>query len=526
MNQPAPINLAHEADFALGKTRIRPALRQFATDNTQELIEPRVMQVLVALARRAEEVVGRDALLNLCWAGRVVSEDAIQRAIAKVRRLGEASGAFAIETIPKVGYRLIPLEPQIPVDNDTPVHFASEEGVAPTRLPSIGVLPFLNLTGEADQNCFVDGMTEDIITALSCFREIRTAPHGSTFGLRRKPFDLREIALDLGVHYVLTGTMRMANRRMRVTAELVDCEDRTQVWRNSFDREIIDVLELQEELSRSVTAVLVPALQNAEVERAKRKSVGDLSAHDFYLRALPHMWAGTKEDVLKAITFLRQSLRHEASASALAALSFSLLTAPPLGAASPEKTLPEAIHIAHAAIELDAGDAFAQAVYGLALAFNSADRGQIVLHTEEAVRLNPSSALAWGCLGAARNLTGDFERGLESLELAIRLSPSDASLYLWLTFLAAANFALERYEEGVVAARQAVLHNPNFGTAHRLLAANLALSRNIDEARTVTQTRDIVQKTSLGELRNMRLFQQASVMERYVAAQGLCGVDD
>lgn len=511
------------------------------------------MQVLVALARRAEEVVSRDELVTLCWAGRIVGEDAIQRAVAKVRHLGEGSGAFAIETIPRVGYRLIPVEPHTATRVDHSPQFphveidsiepsteqvpaavvltksppdVSQATLAVTQLPSICVLPFLNLTGGADRECFVDGMTEDIITALSRFREIRTVPRGPAFVFKGKPFDLQEIAQRFGVQYVLTGTVRMARERVRVSAELVNSENCAQVLRSSFDRELTNIFDLQDELSRNIAAVLVPALQNAEVERAEHKPAGDLSAHDLYLRALPHMWAGTKDDILEAIASLRRSLQLEVAASTLSALAFSLLTAPPLGAASPEETLSEAVQTARRAIELDAEDAFAQATYGLALAFDSADRGQIVLHTEEAVRLNPSSAFAWGCLGAARNLTGDFERGLESLELAIRLSPSDASLYLWLTFQAVAHFALERYAEGVSAARQAVLHNPNFGTAHRLLAANLALLGRIAEALAVTRTRDGVQRTSLKELSKMRLFQQVSIMERYLAGQRLCGVDD
>lgn len=292
MNLPrAPINLAHEAEFALGTVQVRPALRKLAKNGAENIVEPRVMQVLVALARRGGEVVGREELVRLCWAGLYVSDDAIQRAVAKVRRLGEASGAFAVETIPRVGYRLIAVDPPSAAPE------AAQAAAALTQMPSVAVLPFSNLTGDADQDYFIDGITEEIITALSRFREFRTAPRGSTFGYKGKAFELPYIADRLGVDYILTGTIRMARGRIRVTAELAHCDSRAQVWHNSFDRDVTGIFELQDELSRSVAAIMIPALRHAEVERADRKAVQDLTAYDLYLRALPHMWSGTKNGV-------------------------------------------------------------------------------------------------------------------------------------------------------------------------------------------------------------------------------------
>jgi adenylate cyclase len=403
----------------------------------------------------------------------------------------------------------------------------SQVARALAQKPSVGVLPFINLSGDPEQDYFTDGVTEDIITALSRFHELLTAPRSSTFAFKGETLDLAEIARQVGVQYLLTGRMRMAGKRIRVTAELTHCESGTQIWRDRYDRDLTDIFELQDELSRSVAAVVLPALRNAEVERARRKMPEDLTAYDLYLRALPHMWAGTKEELPKAIALLRQSLHYDgASVATLSALSYSLCMAAPSGAAPPVEALPEAFQHARQAVEVDVGDAFAQAVYSLALAGISSDYDQVALHAEEAVRLNPSSTFAWGALGFASNLTGRFDQALESFNLAVGLSPRDTILYLWLTGLAAAYFALERYDEGIGAARKAVMRNPNFGTGHRLLAANLALAQRIHEAREVTRKRDIVQKTSLGELRVMGLFRQESILERYLAAQRLCGVDD
>lgn len=497
------------------------------------------MQVLVALTRRAEDVVSRDELLALCWSGRIVGEDAIQRSIAKVRQLGKASGTFAVETIPRVGYRLVPIVLPALADGCTmpsggrdstqrePLNLAADlprAAQAVTKLPSVGVLPLLNLTGDVTLDYFVDGISEDIITALSRFHEFRTAPRGATFTHRGNSGDPAETGRRMGLQYILTGTVRQAEDRVRVSVELTHCASGQQIWRDSFDRGFAGVFDLQDELSRSVAAVLFPALRSAEVEQARHIKARDTTAYDLYLRALPHMWAGVREDILQAIALLRDSLEREPTAAVLGALSFSLLLAPPLGAMPRADALPEALRLARRAMELDFSDSFIQATYSTALSVTSTDHGQVALHAEEAVRLNPSSAFAWGALGVSRCLIGEFEHGLVGLEMATRLSPSDVLVYFWRTFEAAAAFALERFEEGVSAARSAMMHNPNYGTAHRLLAANLAMLGRTGEAREVTRRRDLEQRTSLEEIGAMGLFQQTSIMARYVAAQRLCGV--
>ena len=176
------------------------------------------------------------------------------------------------------------------------------------------------------------------------------------------------------------------------------------------------------------------------------------------------------------------------------------------------------------AVEQDSGDDFAQAIYGQALTLIVGDCAQGWLHAEEAVRLNPSSAFAWSAMGFVGDLAGEFEAAIDSFQLALRLSPSDTFLYWWMTGLAAAQFALRRYEDAVASARGAVQRHPNFGSAHRLLAASLALAGKLDEARDITRRRDRVQTTTLREIGALRLFRQDEVMTRYLAAQRLCGV--
>jgi len=556
---PHQIQLGRAPAFRLGALDVEPAMRQVVRGDRSETIEPRVMQVLVALAQAGGAVVTRDQLITTCWGGVVVGDNAVHRAISRLRDLAEAFGVdtFHIETIARVGYRLA--HAGTATTSKVAGESAAESGAdacatdrtgaidalqSPSRpepwridtigasrieelahKPFIGVLPFQNLSGNSKQDYFADGVTEDIITALSRFRELLTAPRSSTFAFKGSSVDIADVARALGVQYVLTGSIRKANKRVRMTAELTHCESGSQIWRDRYDRNLSDIFDLQEELSRNVAAVLLPALQIAEVARIKRKSPDDLTAYDLYLRALPHLWAGTREEIPTAISLLRQSLQHEGTdVAALCALAFSLILATPLGAAPPEEALAEALAHARKAIGLDDGHAFAQAVYSIALACTSSEYDQVVLHAEYAVRLNPSSTFARGALGIASHFAGRFECAVENLDAAVRLSPSDSFVYLWLTFMAAADFAVERYDDAIDAARQAIQRNPNYGTAHRLLAASLALTNRVDMALHVTRSRDVVQRTSLRELRAMRLFRQEAIIERYVAAQRLCGV--
>jgi TolB-like protein/class 3 adenylate cyclase/Flp pilus assembly protein TadD len=394
--------------------------------------------------------------------------------------------------------------------------------------PAIAVLPFHNMSGDAEQDYFADGVTEDTIAALSRFRELLVLSRGATFVFRDRNPDTRRIARQLRARYVLSGSVRKAGNRLRVTAELTDAESGGQIWADRYDRDLADFFDLQDELSRTVAAVVHPAIRGAEIARARRKPPASLSAHDLYLRALPHMWASTREDIPKAIDLLRRSLALDAaSAPALAALSFCLSLGPAMGAMAPSpEIVSEAMETARKAVETDANDAFAQAIYATSLCHIVDDYEQGRLHADEAVRLNPGSAFAWGSRGTASHMSGDFGGAVESLERAIALSPEDNMLAQWMSGLALAHFALGSYDSGIGWARRAVQHNPSFGTAHRLLAANLVAAGRLEEAREVTRKRDAVQRTTLREIRGMALIRHAGVMNRYIEAQRAVGVPD
>jgi len=374
---------------------------------------------------------------------------------------------------------------------------------------------------------FADGVSEDIVGALSRFHELVVIARGSSFAFKGKGLELGHIAARLGVRYLLNGSLRKAGNRVRVSVELIEAASGAQIWSDRYDRDLADVFALQDEISQTVAAVIVPAIRGAEIERARRTPPASLSGYDLYLRALPHLWTGTRADVPKAIDLLRQSLAHEPGrATTLAALAMALMLAPPAGVPISPEMPAEAVALARRAVEQDATDSFAQAVCGYTLFGPAGDYAQAILHAQEAVRLNPNSAFAWGTLGYIHSLGGSFAPALEELQQALRLSPYDSFLSHWLSALAAACFGLGRHEEGSTWARKAVRQDPGNGTAHRLLAANLAAAGRLDEAREVTAKRDAVQKTSLRELRALRLFKPEAALERYLAIQREIGVPE
>jgi tetratricopeptide (TPR) repeat protein len=196
------------------------------------------------------------------------------------------------------------------------------------------------------------------------------------------------------------------------------------------------------------------------------------------------------------------------------------------GSSASRQTAAEALNLARLAVEQDRTDAFAQAVYGHALSAISHDHEQARFHAQEAIRLNPSSAFAWGIVGTVVLSGGDFELAIDHLSRAIKLSPYDTLLHIWMTVLALAYFYLERYEEGITWARKAVQQNPSFGTAHRVLAANLVCAGRVEEARGVTRKRDAVQKTTIRELRALGGYRAGKLFERYLSAQRMAGVPE
>ncbi|MGY4505395.1 TolB-like protein [Bradyrhizobium sp. GM24.11] len=499
----------HELSDGRADQALRTGHRANALNNMREDSHRLIMRALAATGRNAEALKYYRDIVALLKRELSAEPDLATKALAaELRRthaqdVAPVAGEFAAEASPPLALAM------------------------PGGKPSLVVLPFRNMSGDPDQSYFADGVTEDIITALSRFRELVVIARGSSFALRDKGMTSQQIAQQFGVQYVLSGHIRKAGNRIRVSAELTHTGSEAQVWSDRYDRPLTDIFDLQDDVSSSVAAVVDPAVRGAEIERARRKPPTNLSAYDLYLRALHHLWAGTRDDVTKAIDLLRQSLGlDQARTPTLAALAWGLIMASPLGAQTAPDAAIEARGLARRAVEQDSGDAFAHAVYGFTLFGPAGDNDQGRIHASEAVTLNPSSAFAWGVLGMIDSMGGDYDNAIACLHRSLVLSPYDTMLHLWMTGLTASCFALGRHEDGIAWARKSVRHNPGNGTGHRMLAANLAAVGRLEEAREVTRNRDATQKTTICDLRAMRFFKQDDALERYLSAQQLAGVAD
>jgi adenylate cyclase len=273
------IELSHEADFPLGPLTVRPSSREVVAGGRSQVLEPRIMQVLVALARRRGEVVSRDDLIAACWAGRTVGEDAINRCIAGVRRLAEAYGAFTLETIPRVGYRL-----GAAAAPATPQAGAASQANDPPRV-SICVLPFANMSDDPQQEYFSDGISEDIITDLSKVSALLVVARNTAFTFKGQAVDAMEVAQRLNVSHILEGSVRKAGGRVRITAQLIDGATGGHSWAERWDRDLTDIFALQDEISQAIVEALRLRLLPEEKTAIERRGTDSVEAYNLYLMA-------------------------------------------------------------------------------------------------------------------------------------------------------------------------------------------------------------------------------------------------
>jgi adenylate cyclase len=353
--------------------------------------------------------------------------------------------------------------------------------------PSIAVLPFANMSGDSEQDYFVDGMVEDIITGLSRIRWLFVIARNSSFAYKGKSPDVRQVGRELGVRYVLEGSVRRAANRVRITGQLVEAESRRHIWAERYDRAIDDIFALQDEITLSVIGAIEPSLRLAEIERVKRKRPEHLDAYDLVLRATPFSFAAMPDSAVQALPLLERALALEpdyALAHAHAAHCHEILF---VRAGRREENRLGAVRHAHAAITHGRDDAMALALGGFNIGMVEHDRAAAREAFEAALALSPSSAFTYFYGGVVLGFAGEAERAIEWGERALRLSPFDPIAYgAWIaisTGNSTGNFQQRRYEEAAAAARKGVQSNPGFSIPHMLLAAALAGLGRVDEAK-------------------------------------------
>jgi TolB-like protein/class 3 adenylate cyclase len=350
--------------------------------------------------------------------------------------------------------------------------------------PSIAVLPFQNMSGDPEQEYFVDGMAEDIITELSRMRWLFVIARNSSFTYKGRAVDLKQVGRELGVRYVLEGSVRKAANRVRITGQLIDTATGAHLWADRFDGALEDVFDLQDRVTTNVVGAIAPTLQRAEIERAKRKPTESLDAYDYFLRGMANVHQWTSEANDEALRMFRKAIELDpefASAFGMAAWCYTWRSINRWTTDRPHETA-ETTRLARHAVDLGADDAVALCMGGYALAFVAHDLDDGAALIDRALTMNPNLAWAWHSSGWLRCFLGDPELAIKNLEHGMRLSPLDPFVFRAYAGLACAHLLAGRYEEAASWAEKARQRRPNLLVAIREAAASNALAGHLPKA--------------------------------------------
>jgi TolB-like protein len=362
---------------------------------------------------------------------------------------------------------------------------ASRPSLALPDKPSIAVLPFENMSGDPEQEYFASGVVEEIITALSRFRGLFVIARNSSFTYKGRTVDVKQVGRELGVRYVLEGSVRKAADRLRITGQLVDASSGANLWADHFDGALVDVFDLQDQVATSVVGAVAPRLAEAEIERTKRKPSENLDAYDHYLRGLAVADRMTKEANDNALQHFYAAVERDPDfvlACARAALCYSHRKANGW-MVDRSQEVAEAARLARRAVEVGRDDAVALSYGGDALAYVVGDLDDGAAFVDRALGLNPNLAAAWGFSSWMKVCFGEPDAAIKHAARAMRLSPVDSSTYEWQSNTALAHFCAGRYDDAASWAEGALREQPNYAYALRVAAAGHALAGRLTEAR-------------------------------------------
>jgi len=462
-------------------------------------ITPQEFDLLDYLIRNRERVVSKDDIIKTIWKGRAISDTALTTRLNGVRSaIGDSGEAqHLIKTLPRRGFRFVGKirEQQESASKDVAgsLDEPPQPALALPEKPSIAILPFSNLSSDPEQDYFADGMVDDIITALSRFKSVFVIARNSSFLYKGRAVDLKQVGRELGVRYVLEGSVRKAAEKVRITSQLIDATTGAHIWADRYEGDLGDVFALQDEITVNVISAITPKLLQVEIELAARRP-NSLSAYDQYLRAHPYYHAMTREGVAEAIRLLDRALEIDPRYSAAASLAILCHTLNLLQGWSvdPQVDAKEAARLSQLVLSIDQNDPETLACVGWAKTFLSDDAATAAEMVDRAVALNPNSAIAWSYRGFAYLYAGKSEEALRSYEHFMRLSPLDPMQFGIIAMIGLAKLGLGRFEEAVIEARKSIGQHPTFMPAHCCLVSALAhLGREEETGKAVHKILEI-----------------------------------
>ena len=508
-------------------TERRELLRAGATIAMQ----PQVFDVLVYLLQNRERVVSKDDLIALVWHGRMVSDSTLTSRINAARTAIGDSGKDQklIRTIPRKGFRFVAAVTERLRDSqlaDAPKQTRPHPASPLPDRPAIAVLPFNNMSGDRAQEYFSDGISEDIITALSKLRWLFVIARNSSFIYKGKAVHLKQVAEELGVRYVVEGSVRKDGDRVRITAQLNDATTGSHLWAEHYDRDLTDVFAVQDEIADAIVATIEPKIYVAEDFRARRKAPNSLDAWDLVMRAMSHFWRVTRQDNMVAQALLEKAVvldQHYGQAHGL--LATSHMFGVHMGWADITKAAPAAERAALAATASDSQDPWAHNALA-SVYFSTRRLDDSLAEFERALQLNPNFSLAHGYYGLALTYCGRWQEAYEAARHALRLSPRDPFLAIYYGVAAYAQFVGKNYQDAIGLSREAIRQRSDFPGAYRVLTVAAGMAGQIEvAAAALKELRRAQPNISLAWIANQLPWKLDSDREHYLEAFRRAGLE-
>jgi TolB-like protein len=525
-------NLRIAVQYRFGKYVLDLAALELRCDGVLCHIEPQAFHILQFLVRHRDHVVTKDELIEAVWDGRVISDSALNTRINAVRRAvgDDGKSQAVIKTFQKLGFRFV----AVVDDCDDEVHqtpLSEDMHIKPdheplSKKPSIAVLPFDNMSDDPAQEYFSDGISEDLITALSKFHSFLVIARNSSFTYKGQAVDVKQVVRDLGVRYVVEGSVRKAGNQVRVTAQLIDGETGAHIWADRYDGKLDDIFVVQDEITRAISSSIGVEFTGAEYARAGKTSLDGVNAWDLAMRAGWHSNATTKAGNTEAMRLLKQAISIDPEMAHYHALLSAVYLSDAIHgwAGSSERSKVRAMECAQHAVSLDRRDAIALCYLGAAQTFARQPEDAIVTLLQS-IECNPNLAISYGQLSIAHGHCGDYDACLENLHKAIRLSPRDSRAHLWKAGAALAAFASDRYDEAKFFAREIRRDRPEFVGGYRLLAAcHGHLGEEVEAREALAVLLELLPNQTTEQVRAQVPYKDAAILDRYVDGLAKAGL--
>ncbi len=508
--------------FSFENQTLDRSRRELSRGGASVVVEPRVFDLIVFLIENRDRVVSKDDLIEQVWGGRIVSDSALTVAINGARQALGDNGREQrlIRTLARKGVRFVGSVAAGPEPFPT-------AALALPDMPSIAVMPFSNMSGDPEQDYFADGVVDDIITALSRYKSLFVIARNSSFTYKGKTIDIRQVGRELGVRYVLEGSVRKAQARIRVTGQLLDSQSGSHLWADRFEGALEEVFDLQDRIAAAVAGRLPLTIEQAEIARLRSKPTSSLGAYDSFLLAMKELHRSTRDSVAAALGHYYRAIELDpafAEPYAWASIAYSRRKQG-RWMADLHRESAEGIRLARFGAELRPDSALTLGSAGFALAFLGGDTAAGIDFTDRALALNPNDALTWHGSGWIRCYNGDHELAIEHIERAERLSPLDPQTSQFQLAKCMAHYCAGRYESAAAIAQSVVKRHPDLVPGLIHLARSSAMAGRSDEARrAMARVLELNPNVSVGNLVGISVMRRREDAERLREGDRLAGM--